>query len=94
MEIDPHLMCIICIHVFLGQRPVRLAVKDKNEWCLLCGEMHADLPDSYRVVGIGHELAKDPTISEILDLPSGWQAERPGVGQVWKRSLIPSEESN
>lgn len=29
----------------------------------------------------------DPTIGELFDLPVGWEAERSGIGEPWRRSM-------
>jgi hypothetical protein len=38
-----------------------------------------------RVVGLEEIVSLDPTILEIADLPSGWQAIRNEVGGPWTR---------
>jgi hypothetical protein len=34
---------------------------------------------------MGHELAKDPTLLPLLDLPPEWEAERKSINDQWIR---------
>ncbi|KIG11512.1 hypothetical protein DB30_03792 [Enhygromyxa salina] len=43
-------------------------------------------------MGIGHVLDDDPTLREVLNLEPGWEAERSGLGQPWRRGLVPDED--
>lgn len=85
---DFHQKAYVCTHVFEQQRPVLLVTRPEGDWCLLCGAVHADNADAYKVVGIGHLLEGDPTLSEILDLPADWDAERAAPGEPWVRTRI------
>jgi hypothetical protein len=72
----------VCIDVFEKRRPVLLVARPDGDWCMVCGDQHEDT-DAFRVVGICHVLADDPTIEDTLDLPQEWEAERLAVGSPW-----------
>jgi hypothetical protein len=79
----------VCTHVFEGTRPVLLVSHEVDcAWCFLCGAMHADSADAYRVVGAGHLFGDDPTLHECADLPHGYEAERADVGEPWIRTKV------
>jgi hypothetical protein len=82
---DFHQKCYVCVHVFARERPVLLVNRGSGDWCLACGQEHADTADEYRVVGIGHVIEWDPTLDAILDLPTEWEAERGGANGIWAR---------
>ena len=88
VNLADHRKAYVCTHVLSGERPVLHVTRPEGDWCALCGDEHPDSPDAYRVVGLGHVLAQDPTISEVADLQSGEQAERGSVEQAWTRSRI------
>jgi hypothetical protein len=73
----------VCIHVFENTRPVKLVVRDEDGWSFLCGEVHPDTPDSYRVVGAGHILDRDPSIRLLENMPENWEAERESLNDEW-----------
>ncbi|PRP91800.1 hypothetical protein [Enhygromyxa salina] len=92
-EFDYHLKSYICVHVFKHERPVLLVCRGADgDWGLYCGSPHKDSGDDYRVVGIGHVIDDDPALREVLDLEPGWEAERSGLGEPWRRSLSPDED--
>lgn len=82
----------VCICVFENTRPVKLVSRAGGDWSILCGEGHPQSADFGRVVGIGHEFEKDPTLLDLIDLPPEWDAERDKVGGAWIRT--PSEAEN
>jgi hypothetical protein len=91
-ELD-HTRCFICIHVFDNTRPVLLAARGSDgDWMLLCGDTHPQMVDQCKLVGIGHITSRDPTLNEILDLPPGFEAERPVVGGAWERRAFDDAE--
>src|SRR5216683_3524517 len=75
-QIEPNLRAYVCIHVCDDTRPVLLVSRAGGPWCFLCGDVHPQDPSSYRVVGIGHLLRRDHSLSELVDLPADWEAER------------------
>jgi hypothetical protein len=88
-NINKHHKAYVCIEVFENKKPVLLVSRADGDWCFLCGGEHADDASSYRVVGIGHVLERDPTLELIEDLPLDWEAERLYVNAPWdKRPII------
>jgi hypothetical protein len=77
----------VCSHVFEGHRSILLVSRAEGDWQFICGGAHdeADVP---RVVGLNHLIEDDPSLSEILDLPSDWEAERETQGGRWQRRPI------
>ena len=76
----------VCIHVFKKERPTLLVTRADGDWCFLCGQEDEDVANSYRVVGLGHLIDADPTLSEILNLEPEQEAERQSVGANWIRT--------
>ena len=83
-----HDKAYVCLHIFEASGPVLLVSRPDGEWCFLCGAEHEDTPDNYRVVGKGHILDRDPTLSELADLASNWEAERTSLRGAWARRPI------
>jgi len=81
-----HQKSYVCIHVFDQSRPVLLVSREDGDWCFLCGDLHADSADYYRVVGLGHVVERDPSLNSILDLSPNEEAERVAVGERWIRT--------
>lgn len=54
----------------------------------MCPSANAVLPDFH------HVIDRDPTLTELADLPLGWYAERDKVGEPWvRREREPDDES-
>jgi hypothetical protein len=84
-----HARAYVCIHIFDEVVPVLLVCHDADgDWSLLCGAVHDDNADQYRVVGIGHLLERDPSLLETMDLGPGWEAERRARQSPWVRARI------
>ncbi len=82
-----NLRSYVCIHVFEAVRPVLLVAHEEDgAWCFLCGDMHPDSAESYRVVGVGHLVERDASLHECADLSLGQEAERAAVGRPWMRT--------
>lgn len=75
----------VCSHIFDATRPVLLVSREDGDWQLLCGGSH-EADEKPRVVGLNHLIERDPTLREILDLPSDWDAERNAVNASWTRT--------
>lgn len=73
----------VCLHVFENTHPIKLVARDEDGWCFLCGDMHPDTAESYRVVGAGHLFDRDKSLKEIENLEKNWEAEREEVGGRW-----------
>jgi SAM-dependent methyltransferase len=82
-----HDKAYVCLHIFDASRPVLLVSRADGDWCFLCGDVHEDITDNYRVVGKDHILDRDPTLRELDDLPADWEAERMSVTHPWQRRL-------
>jgi len=83
--VQPKEKCYVCTHVFDGG-PVLYVTRPDGDWCFLCGAEHAEDSSSYRVVGVGHVLRADQSLTEVLDLEPNHEAERRAVGRTWARS--------
>ncbi|OQX04112.1 MAG: hypothetical protein BWK80_54230 [Desulfobacteraceae bacterium IS3] len=77
-----HIPVYVCSHIFENTRPV-LLVND-GDWQMLCGGEH-DEDEIPGVVGLGHLLERDRSLSEILDLPDDWEAEKESSHASWTR---------
>jgi hypothetical protein len=82
----------VCTHVFDEAADVLLVSRPEGDWCLLCGAVHGDSAEEYRVVGIGHLLERDPTLRAVMDLEPDWEAEREQVGKSWVRTRLDEEQ--
>ena len=60
--------------------------EDDGTWQFLGPDGAPDDLDEAMLVGLHHLLEKDPTVSEVADLPLGWQAWRDGRDEPWQRS--------
>ena len=73
----------VCLHVFENSRPVKLVIRDEDGWCFLCGDLHPDTAEAYRVVGAGHLFDRDASLREVEALEMNCEAERQEVGEKW-----------
>ena len=87
--LSPHTLSYSCRHVFEGTRPVLYVSRADGEWMFLCGDEHPQDAYWFLVVGLGHEVEKDRTLLEVLDLAPEEEAEREFVGGPWTRSVLP-----
>lgn len=83
-----HQKAYVCVHVFDQSRPVLLVSREDGDWCFLCGDVHPDSADHYRVVGRGHVVYRDFSLSSILDLLPNEEAERVAIGEPWIRTVL------
>ncbi len=69
-----------------GGQPILLVAHDASDgmWQFLTGGP-LRMADAM-IVSLRHVFNLDPTVGELADLPLGWTAERPAVGQPWRRS--------
>ncbi len=67
-----------------GESPILLVARDDDGWQFLDGE-HVFEEDG-EVVLLGEALQLDPSLADLADLPVGWHARRPDVGQPWTRA--------
>jgi hypothetical protein len=71
--------------------PILLVARDAEDggWQFLTGGAF-DVANGM-VVSLRSMFERDPTIAELADLESGWQATRKRVGAAWQRSESPEE---
>jgi hypothetical protein len=83
--VDRRLGVYCCGHLFRRERRALLVVRDEGDWQFLCGNVDHDDPLEPYHVSIGALLDSDPTLNDIADLPSEWEAERPEITANWLR---------
>jgi hypothetical protein len=84
--IPSDLKSYLCVEVFEREMPILYVTRPDGEWCFLCGGDHPEDASAYRVVGIGHAIAMDPSLAEVVDLQPNEEAERTDVGGTWTRA--------
>lgn len=74
--------CITCRSVVDGH-PVLVAThyEDDHSWGFLDGQPAK--METALVVAMSTVVDRHPDVNEIADLPPGWSAERPAVGEPW-----------
>jgi hypothetical protein len=77
----------VCSHVFENSRPVLLVSRAGGDWQFLCGGGH-EAQEKPHVVGLNHLVERDGSLSELVDLPPDWEAERTGIGEPWIRTSL------
>jgi hypothetical protein len=78
---------IVCSHVFDKQRDILYVCHESEGWQFLCGEYDHDGPQG-TVVGIGHLTVRDPSLHDVSDLETNWEAERSSMNEGWIRGAI------
>ena len=68
---------IVCAHVFRNERLVKVVIHHSDGvWQLVCGEHdHPEDCSDFEVVGLEHLIERQPNLSSLADLQSGWLAE-------------------
>jgi hypothetical protein len=59
---------------------------DQGDWQFLCGTTN-DTKDA-RLVCLKEIVENHPSVIELADLPTGWQAQRNAADQPWERSEL------
>lgn len=90
--VGPHSNAFLSKTVNDGDEPVTYVSHDADDgaWQFL-GDSMSDGGGPV-VVCLHHPIDKDPTLTELADLPLGWCAEREGVGSPWIRREKEPEE--
>ncbi|MCP3930377.1 MAG: hypothetical protein GY705_14895 [Bacteroidetes bacterium] len=88
-----NLPAFICSHIFNDTKPILLVCHEGDDWQFLCGGHH-DIDEKPTIVCVSHLVEQDPSLSEIADLPNGWEAERSEKGGEWFRSKYGEETNN
>jgi hypothetical protein len=77
--------------VFHEGKPILYVVHDsEGAWQFLTGD-RVEMPDAL-VVALAEPVRIDPSVAELADLPCGWRASRPGIGEPWQREPHPAKE--
>ncbi|WP_020405794.1 hypothetical protein [Hahella ganghwensis] len=80
-----NLRVIVCGCVFRNKKPILYVYHGEKNWQFLCGDDH-ESTEGASVVGIGHLIERDPSLNELADLSSGWEAERESLDNKWVRN--------
>ena len=85
----PNVASITVRQIVHGGEPILLVAHDAEDggWQFLTGGAF-EVADGM-VVSLASVVRRDPSVGELADLPLGWSATRPAVGQPWERQ--PSE---
>ena len=75
----------VCSHVFKNTRPILESVRDEDgSWQFLCGVEGCLDEGGPHLVGVGHLIARDPSINELIVLNLGMYAERASDTSKWE----------
>ena len=87
----PSVAAITTVNVLEHGAPILVVVHydDDDSWAFLCGKTNDDADG--RIIGMEHALRIDPSLRDVADLPPGWKAWRPAVGEAWHRAPNPEE---
>jgi hypothetical protein len=70
-----------------GKQPVLLVIHDKdNSWKFLTGASIS--PADFTVTSLQEIIKTDVTLSQLHDLPPGWQASREKTDSEWNRIKV------
>ncbi|MEM1344237.1 MAG: hypothetical protein AAGI34_06615 [Pseudomonadota bacterium] len=93
--LPPNQLCLICRHVFLGERAIAY-IEPTEEGILVaaCGEDdHGDGPEDWLSVGFGTLIERDPGLAECPPIPLGQAAVRTEAGTPWRLEAVATEEA-
>ena len=81
----PNVASITVRQVVHGGEPILLVAHyaEDGGWQFLTGGPF-EVADAL-AVSLAGMVRRDPSVAELADLPLGWSATRPGVGQPWQR---------
>jgi len=85
---DPKNLAVITTWSILrGGKPILLVSHDEDGWQFLDG----DIPrmEDAAIVSLQHIARHDLSLTELADLPVGWQAWREDATSPWKRAVHP-----
>lgn len=89
-EDPPNAAAVTMRQIVFESQPVLLVVRDADGgWQFLTGGPF-EVTDGL-IVALKNIIEQDPSLAELADLPSGWEAVRESQGAAWDRR--PSEES-
>lgn len=81
----PHILSIVCVDVYPGNRDILLVSRQGGDWSFLCGSTHPESLDQFHAIGMSHLLERDPTLHQVLNLGRDQSAERHAPGGRWWR---------
>jgi hypothetical protein len=84
---DPQNVAVITLRQIVDRAaPILFVTHDEEDgaWQFLDGQ-NVTVEDSV-IVSLKHMTMLDPGISELADLPYGWQAHRQAQGEPWIRT--------
>ncbi len=89
---DPHTISYLSQSVDAGIEPVTYVSHDVDDgaWQFLGDSMAGDAEPV--ISCLHHPIDKDPTLTELADLPLGWWAEREAPGKPWVRNQHEPED--
>ena len=91
---DPHTGVFLSETVHKGTEPVTYVSHDTDDgaWQFLGASM---CDGGGPVLScFHHPIDRDPSLTELSDLPLGWYAEREGVGEPWTRKKHETEDAS
>jgi hypothetical protein len=76
----------LCRHVFEKTRHILVVSRVRGVWQFLCGDTYIQGGHEINhVVALDQIVEQDKTIQDVLDLPAGWEADRPTIKDPWRR---------
>ncbi|MEH6415782.1 hypothetical protein [Pseudomonas sp. CGJS7] len=89
---DPiNTLCFTTRHVLDGSRQVLEVYHDhEGDWQFMCGITNA--PADGKVVCLGCMIDRDPTLTQLADMPSGWFAYRESPDEPWWRQAYKNDD--
>jgi Domain of unknown function (DUF4262) len=89
---SPHSEAFLSEKVDRGTEPITFVSHDAADgaWQFLGDSM---FEGRGVLVCLHHSIDRDPTLTELSDLPVGWYAERDAVGERWIRKKHPTDDT-
>ena len=82
-----HLIAYSSVRVVsLGQPILAVAHDHQGEWQVLHGDLEPD--DQIAQICMACAVKRDPTLTQLADLPAGWIATRKSRHKPWKREEL------
>jgi len=84
----PNLFCVSVRRIFERGGQILMVVHDVEDGCWQFLDGGEVKPEDGVAICLEYAWRHDPSISELCDLPMGWQAKRTAVGKPWKRKRL------
>ncbi len=89
LQFRPDFAITVCGHVFRKSRPVLFVVRDEQfSWQFLCGIDGYTEENDCHLVGVGHLLDIDSSLSSAADLGINEYQERLNQSSSWSRGTL------